>query len=90
MKCGKRPGLTIGDLQLLDVVDSLNRDNDGALAYHYTLIDFLARWKAGEPKAGGDALEALWAPCDALEGYDLWDETLRLISLALEAGTKRG
>jgi len=68
---------------LLDVVDSITRDDEGAIAYHYTLIDFLAEWRGGAPRAGGDATEALWADPEDLGSYELWDETLRLIRLGL-------
>lgn len=68
---------------LLDVVDSITRDDDGGIAYHYTLVDFLAAWRAGEARAGGDAVEAIWADPDDLGPYELWDETLRLIHLGL-------
>ena len=66
---------------LLDVVDSITRDDAGAIAYHYTLVDFLAEWRGGAPRAGGDATEALWADPADLGSYELWDETLRLIRL---------
>ncbi len=78
-------GLTVEVTALLDVIDSMTRDADGALAYHYTLVDFLAEWRAGEAAAGGDAAEAVWADPDDLAPYDLWDETLRIIALARQA-----
>ena len=78
-------GLTVEVTALLDVVDSMTRDADGALAYHYTLVDFLAEWRTGEAKAGGDAAEVVWADPDDLAPYDLWDETLRIIALARQA-----
>ncbi len=68
---------------LLDVVDSITQDDTGAIAYHYTLIDFLAEWRDGEARAGGDAAEAVWADPEDLTPYQLWDETLRLIRLGL-------
>ncbi len=77
-------GLEVEITALLDVVDSMTRDPAGALAYHYTLVDFLAEWRAGEATAGGDVREVLWADPDALDPYELWDETLRIIALARE------
>ena len=68
---------------LLDVVDSITRDEAGAIAYHYTLVDFLAEWRDGEARAGGDADEAVWADPEDLAPFELWDETLRLIRLGL-------
>lgn len=78
-------GLTVEVAELLDVVDSMTRDEDGALAYHYTLVDFRADWRVGEAAAGGDAAEVVWADPDDLAPYDLWDETLRIIALARRA-----
>ncbi len=77
-------GLEVEISHLLDVVDSLTRDSTGAVTYHYTLVDFLAEWCAGEARAGDDAAEVLWADPHDLDRFDLWDETLRIIALALD------
>ena len=78
-------GLTVEVTALLDVVDSMTRAEGGSLAYHYTLVDFLAEWRDGEAAAGGDAAEVTWADPDDLAPYDLWDETLKVIALARQA-----
>jgi 8-oxo-dGTP diphosphatase len=49
---------------------------------HYVLIDYAARWRVGEPRAGDDAAEAAFHPLDGLEGLGLWDETLKVIRAA--------
>ena len=77
-------GLDVEVTALLDVVDSLIRDEAGDLAYHYTLIDFLAEWRAGEAKAGGDAADVAWAEPADLGRFELWSETQRLIAMAVE------
>ena len=77
-------GIQVRIGRLLDVVDSITRDDAGRIAYHYTLVDFLAQWQAGELAAGSDAAEALWADPGDLAPYALWDETLRVIALGLE------
>lgn len=77
-------GLEVELTALLDVVDSLIRDEAGALAYHYTLIDFLAEWRAGEAVAGGDAAGVTWADPADLDRFELWSETQRLIAMAVE------
>ncbi len=74
-------GLEVEVTALLDVLDSITRDEAGAIAYHYTLVDVLAEWRAGDVAAGGDAAEVTWADPAELAGYDLWDETVRLIQL---------
>ncbi len=74
--------LEVGPLTLAAQVDSIRRDQAGRIQYHYTILDFAARWKAGEPIAGSDVTEAVWARLDALEGFDLWREAHRVIAIA--------
>ncbi|NIA68397.1 NUDIX hydrolase [Pelagibius litoralis] len=77
-------GLEIAVGPLVDVVDSITRDAGDAVQYHYTLIDLLAEWRAGEARAGHDASEVVWADPSDLAGYGLWAETERIIALALQ------
>ncbi len=70
---------------LIDVVDSINRDEDGRVRLQYTLVDYWGEWVAGEPKASTDAADARWVHPDDLTRYNLWDETLRVIDLSARA-----
>ena len=81
---GEEAGIEIAVGPLVDVVDSITRDAAGAVQYHYTLVDLLAEWRAGEAVAGHDAAEVTWADPDELAPYKLWQETERIIALALE------
>ncbi len=78
-------GVAAEIVRLLDAVDSINRGADGRLLSHYSLIDFVGLWRAGEPKAASDAAEAIWADPNDLEAFGLWSETRRIIALALAA-----
>ncbi len=80
-------GLEVEVGRLLDVIDSLTRDPQGGLQYHYTLIDFAAHWRSGAAAAGGDAADVVWADPAHLSPYELWDETERIIALALQEDT---
>jgi 8-oxo-dGTP diphosphatase len=75
-------GLAVGDLKLAANVDSIHRDPDGRVRFHYTIIDFCARWAGGEPAAGGDITEVAWAPFDSFDNFDLWSEARRVIGIA--------
>ncbi len=75
-------GLTVGDLTLVAHADSIHRDTEGRIEYHYTILDFAARWQGGEPVAGADAGATAWAPFEQLETYALWSETRRVIAAA--------
>lgn len=66
-------GVTAELAGLVDVVDGLFGDR------HYVLIDYVARWVAGDPVAGDDAAEARFMPLqEALVAVD-WSETRRII-----------
>lgn len=72
-------GVAIEVRGLIDVVDSITRDDAGKIRFHYVLVDVLAVWRAGEARAGGDAAEARWFALDDLGQLGLWSETLRVI-----------
>jgi 8-oxo-dGTP diphosphatase len=75
-------GLVVDDLHFCAHVDTIRRDDDGRVRFHYTILDFAGRWVDGEPFAGSDVSEVQWAPLDALEPYDLWSEAHRIIAIA--------
>ncbi len=68
---------------LVDVVDGLFAE-DGR---HYVLIDFVARWTAGEPVAGDDAAEARFWPVKDVAARVAWGETVRVIRMAADLFT---
>lgn len=71
-------------LGLLDVVDGLFAGDGGTLERHYVLVDYAARWIAGEPVAGDDAAEARFWPAEAAIEQVAWSETKRIVRLAVE------
>ncbi len=82
-------GIEIAVGPLIDVVDSITRDDQGRVQYHYTLVDLLAEWRAGEAVAGHDAAEVAWADPADLAAYGLWKETERIIALAMTKRSNR-
>ncbi|MFO1035439.1 MAG: NUDIX hydrolase [Geminicoccaceae bacterium] len=77
-------GLALASLDLLTTVDLVERDDQGRVQWHYTLIDFTAEAASGEARAGDDADEVGWFTLDELKGLGLWTETLRIIRMAAE------
>jgi 8-oxo-dGTP diphosphatase len=75
-------GLVVGKLHFCAHVDTIRRDEDGRVRFHYTILDFAAQWVAGDPVAASDVTAAAWAPMDALEPYELWSEAHRIIGIA--------
>jgi 8-oxo-dGTP diphosphatase len=69
---------------LIDVVDGLFPAQDETdVERHYVLIDFAARWASGEPRGGDDAAEAAFHPLAKLDELVAWDETRRVILMAV-------
>lgn len=71
-------------LGLIDVVDGVFSD------HHFVLIDYAARWHAGEPRAGDDAREARFFACAELPSLTLWQETARIIDAAQAMSRQSG
>ncbi len=75
-------GVSVGALYLAGHVDSIDRDTEGRIRFHYTILDFCGRHAGGEAVAGSDASAVAWADLDRLDDYDLWLEARRIIALA--------
>ena len=63
---------------LVDVVDGLFPE----AGRHYVLIDYAARWVAGEPVAADDATAAAFFPFEAALDKVDWEETRRIMRMA--------
>lgn len=72
-------GVEIELLGLVEVIDSVRRDAAGRVLYHFTIIDYAARWVAGEAVAGDDAADVAWVAPEDLGSLDTWAETARVI-----------
>ncbi len=75
-------GLEVEVGPVIATVDLIERDPEGRVRYHYTLIDFAAEARSAELWPGDDAADARWFDLDQIEDLGLWSETLRIIELA--------
>jgi 8-oxo-dGTP diphosphatase len=44
----------------LTVIDTIDRDEEGRVRHHYTLVAMIGHWQSGEGVAGDDADEVAW------------------------------
>jgi ADP-ribose pyrophosphatase YjhB (NUDIX family) len=44
----------------LTVIDTIDRDKEGRVRYHYTLVAVIGIWQSGEGVPGDDADEVVW------------------------------
>jgi ADP-ribose pyrophosphatase YjhB (NUDIX family) len=77
-------GVEIELLGLVEVIDSVRHDAAGRVLYHYTIIDYAARWAGGEAVAGDDAAAVAWVAPEDLDGLETWAETARVIEKSRE------
>ncbi len=77
-------GLEADILGLVDVVDSIRCDGDGRVAFHFTLVDVVAEWRAGEAIAGDDVPAVKWVKLADIDGCGLREATARVIRMADE------
>lgn len=70
---------------VLTVIDSIDRDEEGRVRFHYTLVAVRGLWRAGEGIAGDDADEVAWLGRADIVGRGLptAPALLSLIDLAL-------
>lgn len=77
-------GLKITNLVLVDVVDSISRDESNGVKFHYTLVDVAAEATTDQAMAGSDADGVEWFELGQLEGLGLWSETVRIVRKSAE------
>ena len=78
-------GLRVEAGEVLDVFDSIFTDADGRTQYHYVLIDFLCRLRAGEAVAGSDVSEVRWVTESDLAGMKLRESIAQVVCKGLAA-----
>lgn len=83
-------GLELGPLDLVAVVDSIERDARGRVRRHYVLVDFTAEAAAGVARAGSDAAEVRWFAPAELDALPLWERTREVILRAVARGRGAG
>ena len=79
-------GLDVAPVQLLGVYDLIDRDEAGAVRYHYVLVDWICEPVAGQiegaMRAGDDATAVCWVARGELKQYRLAEFTVDAIEKA--------
>jgi ADP-ribose pyrophosphatase YjhB (NUDIX family) len=70
---------------VVEVLDGIRRDASGRAEYHYVIIDYACRVRAGtpiEPVRGTDAADVGWVPLGDLERYRVTSTAIAVIRKA--------
>ena len=77
-------GIEVSVGPVLGLFEPIHRDTDGRVRYHYLVVDFLARYRSGELRAGDDAADLCWVAPTDLERFALLPATHTMIARALD------
>ena len=77
-------GIIAEPAAILDVHDAIQRDPEGRVQFHYTLIAVAGVWRSGEGEPADDAAAAAWASRDDIVAgqYPTFPTLLPLFDLA--------
>jgi mutator protein MutT len=77
-------GLDVRPLKLVAVLDSVTKDDDDRVKYHYVLFEYLCEYLSGEVHAGSDAVDTRWVPLADLDSVQVMPTTRRFIQKIME------
>jgi ADP-ribose pyrophosphatase len=72
-------GIQIKAGDVVFTFEHIERDADGAIRFHYVVLDLAADYLSGEPHAGDDASDARWIPLMQVEQWPVNSTTLRAL-----------
>jgi mutator protein MutT len=75
-------GLEVAVGPIVEVLDSIRRDADGRVEYHFIIVDYKCSVRLGTATAGSDAADLHWADLRQLDHYRLTAMTLEVIRKA--------
>ncbi len=76
-------GLEVEVLGVAAVLDLMDLDGDGRHRFHYTVIDMVAEWRAGEAVAASDVEAVAWVLPAQLPDYGVSSQTAAVVAQAL-------
>jgi 8-oxo-dGTP diphosphatase len=75
-------GIEAEPFAIITAIDSVSRDAEGKVEFHYSIVEVNARYMGGDITPGDEALEARWISPVELKNYQVWDQMHRVVALA--------
>jgi ADP-ribose pyrophosphatase YjhB (NUDIX family) len=79
-------GIAIEVGSIVGSVDNIVRDPDGAVRYHFVIIDFAARYLSGELAVNDELSDAAWITPAQFDGYRISSRVRPILLAALRQG----
>ena len=77
-------GVTVKPVKLITVFDSIHRDENDGVRYHYILFEYLCEYVSGEVTPSSDAPDARWVEFKDLDFIDIMPSTKRFLLKVLK------
>jgi ADP-ribose pyrophosphatase len=71
--------ITIKALDPVYTFDYIERDGSASVRYHYVIVDLMADYVGGEPRAGDDAADVRWVAAEELDDLKVSSKTVHLL-----------
>ena len=81
-------GVTIKAGEPIFTFDVIDRDQNGIVRYHYVIVDLMAEYVRGVPRAADDARDAGWISGDRIGQIPVNAHTLKLLQTQFGFGTR--
>jgi len=72
-------GVKVRLIRLITFLDSIHRDEDGRVRYHYVLFEYLCEYVSGEVSPSSDAPDARWVKFNELDSVDIMPSTKKFL-----------
>ena len=76
-------GITIKVKEPIYAFDSIYKDKEGEIEFHYVIVDLIAEYLSGQIKPGDDAAEVRWFSASDLDTVKVNPTTVALLSRIL-------
>lgn len=77
-------GVTVKPFKLITVFDSIHRNEDDRVRYHYILFEYLCEYISGEVTPSSDAPDARWVEFNDLDSIDIMPSTKKFLLKVLK------
>ena len=76
-------GLQVKPIRLITIFDTIRKDCNGDIQFHYILFEYLCEYISGDLIAGDDAPDARWVSVDCFDSIPIMPSTRRFIEKTL-------
>ena len=78
-------GIEVEVGQVVGILDNIVRDEDGAIRFHYAIVDFRAAYVSGELRFNDELLDGAWITPDQFDEYDVSPRARTILLEALKS-----